>query len=192
MKLRERVRTRRGVMGRAGKPETRFEIRGRQRVGRVCTLTMHSVRRVALASRRVATSSAAKSATPALRAQWTARRCLHVRRALPYAVEDGLAPLFTPEALQTIGVEYQQGLLDRLNEEIRGKWCIAGVLCAINDRTSRVGTAHVNKTVAQIVIDTAPAPTETLTFNYASEALNNDFFLHHLVCNGFLIVLLRH
>ncbi|KZV71427.1 hypothetical protein PENSPDRAFT_577744 [Peniophora sp. CONT] len=122
---------------------------------------MHSVRRVALASRRVATSSAATAATPTLRAQWTARRCLHVRRALPYAVEDGLAPLFTPEALQTIGVEYQQGLLDRLNDETRG-------------------TTHVNKTVAQIVIDTAPAPTETLTFNYASEALNNDFFLNHL------------
>ncbi|VDC06233.1 unnamed protein product [Peniophora sp. CBMAI 1063] len=121
---------------------------------------MHSVRRVALASRR-ATSSTATATAPALRAQWTVRRCLHVRRPLPYAVEDGLAPLFTPEALQTIGVDYQQGLLDRLNEETRG-------------------TTHVNKTVAQIVIDTAPAPTETLTFNYASEALNNDFFLNHL------------
>ena len=45
-----------------------------------------------------------------------------MRRALPYAVEDGLAPLFTPEALQSIGVEYQQGLLDRLNDETRGKY----------------------------------------------------------------------
>ena len=118
--LRERVGTRRGMMGpgrTAGDALQKFA--DGQRVTRVCTL-MHSLRRVALASRR-ATASAANAASPALRAQWTARRCLHVRRALPYAVEDGLAPLFLPEALQTLAVDYQQGLLDRLNEETRGK-----------------------------------------------------------------------
>ena len=37
--------------------------------------------------------------------------------------------------------------------------------------------------VAQIVISTSTAPHEsqTLGFNYASLALNNSFFLHHLV-----------
>ena len=118
--LRERVGTRRGMMGpgrTAGDALQKFA--DGQRVTRVCTL-MHSLRRVALASRR-ATASAANAASPALRVHWTARRCLHVRRALPYAVEDGLAPLFSPEALQTLAVDYQQGLLDRLNEETRGK-----------------------------------------------------------------------
>jgi hypothetical protein len=40
---------------------------------------------------------------------------------------------------------------------------------------------YVNKSVAQIVIDTAANPAKTLLFNYASEALNNDFFLDCLV-----------
>ena len=35
--------------------------------------------------------------------------------------------------------------------------------------------------VAQIVITTAPHESQTLAFNYASLALNNSFFLHHLV-----------
>jgi Fe-Mn family superoxide dismutase len=35
--------------------------------------------------------------------------------------------------------------------------------------------------VAQIVISTAPHESQTLAFNYASLALNNSFFLHHLV-----------
>jgi Fe-Mn family superoxide dismutase len=35
--------------------------------------------------------------------------------------------------------------------------------------------------VAQIVISTAPHESETLAFNYASLALNNSFFLNHLV-----------
>jgi hypothetical protein len=35
--------------------------------------------------------------------------------------------------------------------------------------------------VVQIVISTAPHESETLAFNYASLALNNSFFLHHLV-----------
>ena len=35
--------------------------------------------------------------------------------------------------------------------------------------------------VAQVVISTAPHESQTLAFNYASLALNNSFFLHHLV-----------
>ncbi|KAH9007759.1 hypothetical protein EDB85DRAFT_2175386 [Lactarius pseudohatsudake] len=37
-----------------------------------------------------------------------------------------------------------------------------------------------NLSVAQIVISTAPHESQTLAFNYASLALNNSFFLHHL------------
>jgi len=39
--------------------------------------------------------------------------------------------------------------------------------------------------VAQIVISTAPHESHTLAFNYASLALNNSFFLHHLVSPRF-------
>lgn len=44
-----------------------------------------------------------------------------------------------------------------------------------------VGTNLENMTIGQIVISTAPHETQTLAFNYASLALNNSFFLHHLV-----------
>ena len=45
----------------------------------------------------------------------------------------------------------------------------------------RADSKHVNKSVSQIVIDTAEDSKASLTFNYASEALNNDFFLDNLV-----------
>jgi len=66
-----------------------------------------------------------------------------------------------PPALKVIAEDYQQGLLDRLNEQIKG-------------------TKLENQTVAQIVISTAPRESQTLAFNYASLALNNSFFLHYL------------
>ncbi|KAH9012911.1 hypothetical protein EDB84DRAFT_1680578 [Lactarius hengduanensis] len=43
-----------------------------------------------------------------------------------------------------------------------------------------VGTKLENLSVAQIVISTAPHESQTLAFNYASLALGNSFFLHHL------------
>lgn len=46
------------------------------------------------------------------------------------------------------------------------------------------GTQHERKTVAQIVIETAPEPSQSLAFNYASEALNNGFFLDYLVSSS--------
>ena len=44
-----------------------------------------------------------------------------------------------------------------------------------------VGTELANKSVVQTVIDTAPDHSKTLAFNYASQALNNSFFLDTLV-----------
>lgn len=43
------------------------------------------------------------------------------------------------------------------------------------------GTNLENVSVAQIVISTAPHESQTLAYTYASLALNNSFFLHHLV-----------
>ncbi|PIL36673.1 hypothetical protein GSI_00362 [Ganoderma sinense ZZ0214-1] len=57
--------------------------------------------------------------------------------------------------------DYQQGLLDRLNDQVRG-------------------TALENKTIVQTIIDSARDPDKVLEFNYASEALNNSFFLENL------------
>jgi hypothetical protein len=44
-----------------------------------------------------------------------------------------------------------------------------------------VGTDLANKSVVQTIIDTAPDRSKTLAFNYASQALNNSFFLDTLV-----------
>jgi Fe-Mn family superoxide dismutase len=42
----------------------------------------------------------------------------HTRRALPYPVEEGLGKFLPPQALQTLE-EYQDGLLKRLDDELR-------------------------------------------------------------------------
>ena len=39
---------------------------------------------------------------------------------LPYNVEDGMGDFLPPAALKLIAEDYQQGLLDRLNEQIKG------------------------------------------------------------------------
>ena len=46
-------------------------------------------------------------------------RNVHKRIPLPYPISNGLGKFLPPEALRTL-VEYQDGLLSRLNEEIRG------------------------------------------------------------------------
>ncbi|KAF8265576.1 hypothetical protein EI94DRAFT_1588428 [Lactarius quietus] len=111
---------------------------------------------------RLATSSWCSTATsPAHLLPSTSRRNIHVRVPLPYKIEHGMGDFLPPAALKVIAEDYQQGLLDRLNEQIKG-------------------TKLENQSVAQIVISTAPNESQTLAFNYASLALNNSFFLHHL------------
>ncbi|SCV72236.1 BQ2448_4930 [Microbotryum intermedium] len=92
------------------------------------------------------------------------RRNLHQRVPLPYQLEQGLEPFLSPTALRTIAVDWQQGVLTRLNELVRG-------------------TPVENQTVLQTVKQTAANPEQVLAFNYASEALNNSFFLSTLTPN---------
>jgi Fe-Mn family superoxide dismutase len=53
--------------------------------------------------------------------QWATRRRLHTRKELPYKIEEGLGNFMSPQTLNMVAVEYQQGLLDRLSEQCRGK-----------------------------------------------------------------------
>ena len=46
-------------------------------------------------------------------------RNFHKRVPLPYPIADGLGDFLPPAALKTL-VEYQDGLLSRLNDEVRG------------------------------------------------------------------------
>ncbi|GBE79216.1 manganese and iron superoxide dismutase [Sparassis crispa] len=88
-------------------------------------------------------------------------RNIHQRKDLPYNVEEGMGHFLPSESLRMIAVDYQQGLLDRLNEQVRG-------------------TDLEGKSVVQTVIEAARNPSKILEFNYASEALNNSFFLGNL------------
>ena len=46
---------------------------------------------------------------------------MHQAKQLPYPVEGGLGKFLSPDALRTL-VEYQHGLLDRLNDELRSTY----------------------------------------------------------------------
>ncbi|KAJ4500064.1 Manganese/iron superoxide dismutase [Lentinula lateritia] len=96
------------------------------------------------------------------RASSSSTRRLHTAKPLPYDPAKGLGDFLPPEALKVVGVEYQKGLLDRLNDEVRG-------------------TEMSNMSITQTLISSAPDRTRVLAFNYASLALNNHFFLTNLL-----------
>ncbi|KAJ3878756.1 hypothetical protein F5051DRAFT_496341 [Lentinula edodes] len=88
-------------------------------------------------------------------------RALHTPKPLPYDPSLGLGDFLPPPALHVVAVEYQKGLLDRLNEEVRG-------------------TEMSDMSVMQTIVSSATDRTRVLAFNYASLALNNHFFLDNL------------
>ncbi|GJE84766.1 manganese and iron superoxide dismutase [Phanerochaete sordida] len=90
-----------------------------------------------------------------------ASRSLHHRVQPPYNVEDGMGDFLPPASLKMIAEDYQQGLLDRLNDEVKD-------------------TPQRPRSVVQTVIEAAQDPSKALMFSYASEALNNSFFLQCL------------
>ena len=73
-----------------------------------------------VSSSRASALSAWKS-TKCPRQLWGARRHLHTRKELPYKVEEGLGNFMSPRTLKMVSEEYQQGLLDRLNQLFPGK-----------------------------------------------------------------------
>lgn len=89
---------------------------------------------------RLASSSARRIArfpTPSLsqtkRTRLTPRRNLHTRTPLPYDIDNGLGDFLTPQALRMIAIDYQQGLLDRLNEQVAGV-CLSISLTRVSRR----------------------------------------------------------
>ncbi|ESK93615.1 manganese superoxide dismutase [Moniliophthora roreri MCA 2997] len=97
---------------------------------------------------------------PSAISRWNLR-ALHTPKPLKYRIEEGLGEFLPPAAYRTVAVEYQQGLLERLNEEARG-------------------TELEGMSVVDTIIKTAVERHRVLAFNYASLALNNNFFLEHL------------
>lgn len=73
----------------------------------------------------------------------------------------GSPPFLSPKALNLIAIDWQKGLLDRLNDEVRG---------------TELEMASIPNTILAASKDRS----KILTFNYASKALNNSFFLNGL------------
>lgn len=129
-------------------------------------------------SSKLAASLFSRPAPP--KSQWT--RCpsqYHTRAKLPYDLDKGLGSFLPPEALHTVAVEYQEGLLAQLNEEVKGKGLSVHFLCS--SLTGIQGTALENLSMVDTINHASADRTDVLTFNYASLALNNHFFLQQLV-----------
>ncbi|KAM0752868.1 hypothetical protein T439DRAFT_323477 [Meredithblackwellia eburnea MCA 4105] len=110
-----------------------------------------SLRPLFKASSKASTSAIASSS----------RRSIHSRVQLPFPIQDGLDPFLSKNALKTVAVDWQEGVLDKLNQLVHG-------------------TEFQDLSVLETVKQTASRPEQALTFNYASEALNNSFFLSTL------------
>lgn len=136
-----------------------------------------------IASRTASGSSWAATTLPTLR-QIQSRRRLHQRSELLYDTSKGLQPLFSKEALHLLAVEYQDGLLDRLNKQVKSKLSRRVPLFAKRAHSHwtfpSTDTASENASVAQTVVNTSKDRSQILAFNLASEALNNTYFLSRL------------
>ncbi|KAI0092546.1 Manganese/iron superoxide dismutase [Irpex rosettiformis] len=114
--------------------------------------------RSAGSSIRAASARRVNGPTFPVSAQRIQSRHVHNRLQLPYNIDEGLGEFLPPQALKVVAEEYQQGLLERLNEEV-------------------VGTHLRGLSVVHTIIQASKDPSRAMAFNYASEALNNSFFL---------------
>lgn len=64
-----------------------------------------------------------------LNALCSQRRRLHQPVGLPYDASEGLGRFMSAETLQVVAVDYQKGLLKRLDDEVKGEWQLL-TLCA--------------------------------------------------------------
>jgi Fe-Mn family superoxide dismutase len=128
---------------------------------------------------RLASSfSRSACARPCLRPR--IKRNYHQLELLPYPIENGLGDFLPPAALKVVAIDYQAGLLQQLNEELRGA-LLRPSLPELSLMTSPTASEEPIRSVTQTVLDASPYQEKTLTFNYASLAINNDFFLRTLV-----------
>ncbi|POW05856.1 hypothetical protein PSTT_09430 [Puccinia striiformis] len=92
------------------------------------------------------------------------RKYLHISpptSSLPFSIEKGLDPFLSAKTVKSLAIDWQDGLLDRLNQHVKG-------------------TSAEHKSLFDTIIDLAKDRTQVIPFNLASEALNNSFFLNGL------------
>lgn len=112
---------------------------------------------------RSSSSSSLRRVSAARFVQQSRRRELHSLPSLPANLKEGegCEPLFSSQTVRLLWDDWHAGLLNKLNDEVRG-------------------TPWENSSIVETVIGTAQDPAHIQAFNYASLALNNSFFLNGL------------
>ncbi|WFD31915.1 superoxide dismutase [Malassezia sp. CBS 17886] len=88
-------------------------------------------------------------------------RALHQLPPAPEALAEGCEPFLSKRTTGLLWTQWHAGLLQRLNEEVKG-------------------TPRATESVVETVVNTARDRSEILAFSHASLALNNSFFLASL------------
>ena len=112
---------------------------------------------------RSSSSSSLRRMNAARFVQQSSRRNLHSLPSLPANLKEGegCEPLFSSQTVRLLWDDWHAGLLNKLNDEVRG-------------------TPWENSSIVETVIGTSQDPAQIQAFNYASLALNNSFFLSGL------------
>lgn len=122
------------------------------------------VRSGCLASRALRTSvvsSSFSSAVAASSSSTSQLRTLHTCPPTPEPLSEGCAPFLSSSTIKQISQNWQSGLLELLNQEVRD-------------------TEFASSSIVETVIGLSQNREKLLAFNYASQALNNAFFLSTL------------
>lgn len=115
------------------------------------------VRSGRLANRALRTAVASTSAASSS----STIRNLHTCPPTPEVLAEGCAPFLSGSTVKQISQSWQGGLLDLLNQEVRD-------------------TEFASSSIVETVIGLSQNREKILAFNYASQALNNSFFLSSL------------
>ncbi|SAM86459.1 related to Superoxide dismutase [Ustilago bromivora] len=91
----------------------------------------------------------------------TNRRSLHTCPPIPEVLSQGCAPFLSGSTVRQISQGWQGGLLNLLNQQVRD-------------------TEFASSSIVETVIGLSQNREKVLAFNYASQALNNAFFLSTL------------
>ncbi|SPO31979.1 related to Superoxide dismutase [Ustilago trichophora] len=119
------------------------------------------VRSGRLASRALRTAASTSAASSSTASSSNSRRNLHTCPPTPELLSEGCAPFLSASTVKQISQRWQGGLLDLLNQEVRD-------------------TEFASSSIVETVIGLSQNREKILAFNYASQALNNSFFLSTL------------
>ncbi|SJX66639.1 related to Superoxide dismutase [Sporisorium reilianum f. sp. reilianum] len=119
------------------------------------------VRSGRLASRALRTSLQTAAASSSTSSSSSSRRTLHTCPPTPEILSEGCAPFLSGSTVKQISQAWQGGLLELLNQEVRD-------------------TEFASSSIVETVVGLSQNREKILAFNYASQALNNSFFLSTL------------